>query len=74
VSAWPGSLLFPPTEWVLRGSSRPSRPQRCHFVAAIPSPTALSGDLAPVLKLGEWVDKMPPQPPHVNLWKTLEVS
>src|SRR5580704_5638561 len=46
VPAWSCSLLFPPTEWVLRGSSRPSRPQRCHFVVAIPGPTALSVDLA----------------------------
>src|SRR5580700_820206 len=77
--AWACSLLLPPTEWVLRGSSRPSRPQRCHFVVAIPGPTALAPttlatDLAPVPKLGEWVDKMPLQAPEVNLWESLEVS
>jgi len=63
----------------LRGSSRPSSPQRYHFVAAIPGPTAnapttLALELAPVPKLGEWVDKMPSKAPDVNLWKTFEVS
>jgi hypothetical protein len=63
----------------LRGSSRPSNPQRYHFVGAISGPTALAPtalafELAPAPKLGEWVDKMPSLPLNVNLWKTFEVS
>jgi hypothetical protein len=38
------------------------------------APTTLALELAPVPKLGEWVDKMPSKAPDVNLWKTIEVS